>query len=677
MNQKNSESLEELKEIIARFRQGSGSIDRFMKDHQLNPPFPGAVFDEQKHRWVVSNKMSGYYAKAPSEQTKIQPLSEQEKNAVSQEIESLRDKIQYDEGRRVYILSSAEVGFNNKEKKLVFGIQKTAEQLKAYKHIEKIKVSELIPSQTEIPVEGIIAYAEDMPHVLPEVARMPDGKLRIFSGHTRIAAQYFAGRREVTAEVFQVDENFRPIKSIGMSQTQKDLVSNLFAEWKKDFDAKKYPFARSDVAITAYRVGNLNDPNKRGIFFSADKAGAEAYASLHEGEEVRAFNLNLDSVLIAGHQNSVTSLFFGKTYGNLIDGFGGGPEAARKLDRKIKAEAMKRGYNGIVYLTPAPPADSEIVVFSTQHLHSADDMQKAEIQEMPDPYSSEIFDWADDMVEKSGLPIPGNHPRGAKEVGKQLEADLYASLSKKISEYLSHLDPATPMPQIYHDIEQIIAGWQKGMQGQIDEAFQLLYTKGVMAGVLASGVAPAMGYADQMALEFIKQDPNRIGHRIVLFTQDLVKKFQTVIATSYEPSGIFNVKTMTEQMQEIVPAERWKLERVVRTETASISNCGRLLAWSKDPDKYLWDYNWQNTIDHRSKPISLRRGEGNPYSFSEIAFLWERQSEIINGKEQVDWPNQRCSISRTPRDDENRAFRFAGLEAFYPITTTLGFEYDK
>lgn len=125
------------------------------------------------------------------------------------------------------------------------------------------------------------------------------------------------------------------------------------------------PFIKDSVEIVGYRIGNTSDPHKRGIFFSGDKEGADEYGSIHEGEETKKYKLNLENVLIAGHQSSVTKLFFNKPYGDMHTG---GVEGGRKLDRKILAEAKKRGIKAIIYTKPALPAEFEIMVSDSKNI---------------------------------------------------------------------------------------------------------------------------------------------------------------------------------------------------------------------------------------------------------------------------------------------------------------------
>jgi hypothetical protein len=154
--------------------------------------------------------------------------------------------------------------------------------------------------------------------------------------------------------------------SRGRGQKEDDTpkVKTSFKELKEEYNSQSNPtpFVKNNIILTAYRVGEVKDSFNRGIFFSSDKEGAQSYAALHPGQSVEEYNIDLSSALIAGHQNSVSKMFFNRSYGDMIDSFGGGPEAARKLDRKIKKELEKRKLSGLIYTSPAPPADMECMI---------------------------------------------------------------------------------------------------------------------------------------------------------------------------------------------------------------------------------------------------------------------------------------------------------------------------
>lgn len=292
---------------------------------------------------------------------------------------------------------------------------------------------------------------------------------------------------------------------------------------------------------------------------------------------------------------------------------------------------------------------------------TSENLEKAE---MPDAYSADVYDWVDNTLAKAGMTIGGDQPRGAKSVGRQLEADLYRGLNDRMDAYLTALSVDKPQHEIVNEVDDLVRQWQQQVSADLDKAFEELYQRGFMAGVLDTGVRPAEKTADRNALAFIRANPNRIGSRIKIFASGLVEKFRPIIAGAYTAEGTYSLRALYDQMKEVVPAERYKLERIVRTETASVSNNGRISAWEQDPYKYFWDYHWNASPDNRVKLISMWRMNHGPYTLDEIKFLWEHQGQVIAGKQWWDMYNQRCAVSRSPRDDEWKGNRFEGSQEF-------------
>jgi hypothetical protein len=240
------------------------------------------------------------------------------------------------------------------------------------------------------------------------------------------------------------------------------------------------------------------------------------------------------------------------------------------------------------------------------------------------------------------------------------------------NDFLDKVQPKTPQHEIIHGLGDVIEKWARDMSLTMSEAFDKLYKAGFFAGVISTGVVPAMSLADELALRLLKTDPNRLGGKIKLFSQDVTSRFNKIISQAYTPEGKFSLHGMMKEMREVVPAQRFQIERIIRTEVASVSNIGRLLGWSEDPNRYFYDYLWNSTYDNRMKMISLIRANGNPYTFDEIKHLWENQAQTVQGKIMNDVYNQRCSLSRTPIDFERKGNRFNGDMSFI-LTTSLGF----
>lgn len=143
---------------------------------------------------------------------------------------------------------------------------------------------------------------------------------------------------------------------------------------KRRYAQDGQPYVVSALTTTAWRCGSV-DKAPRGIFFSADRQGAEAYATFHTGHEPRQYEISVGKTLVAGHQTDVTKMFFGRSYGDLMDQYlyrYKGSAGAAKFDARIKNEAKRQGFAAIVYTAPAPPAGMEICVFDPRDVRPLD-----------------------------------------------------------------------------------------------------------------------------------------------------------------------------------------------------------------------------------------------------------------------------------------------------------------
>lgn len=303
-------------------------------------------------------------------------------------------------------------------------------------------------------------------------------------------------------------------------------------------------------------------------------------------------------------------------------------------------------------------------------------LEKAEQRAIPDHpeiTSEDYYDWIDSALFKAGVPIGGNPPKGTKQIGKNIEMRLYHSLQEAVGEYLGSLKGTETKAEVLAGVREILGTWLKENLPIAEKAFEELFRRGFSAGAIASGLPGKMGISDVNAMEVLKDGKYHIGERISLFADEAVKEFQGVIGKAYTPEGKFDLPTMVREMHEAVPAQRYKLERIARTETAQVSNIGRLWGWEQDPDKFFYDYHWSSVPDKRRKTISKLRSEGGPYSWPEIKFLWLHQEELLDGKWQADQYNQRCTITRSPRNDESKRNRFAGREDQFRNTAEVTF----
>ena len=281
-----------------------------------------------------------------------------------------------------------------------------------------------------------------------------------------------------------------------------------------------------------------------------------------------------------------------------------------------------------------------------------------------------IYDWIDNTLEKSGVSIGGKQPWGAKQIGKMIEQRLYRGLYKTVDDFLAKLVGNERKVDVINSVNDLVKNWVLVNTVAIEGAFEALFKKGFMAGAVSEGMA----VEDKNAMEILKAGRYRIGSRIKLFADDVIKEFAAIIEKSYTVEGIFDLNTLVKEMHQVIPAQRYELERIARTETSQVSNIGRIWAWSQDDNRYFYKYNWQSTPDNRRREIKKMRSEGNPFSYDEIKFLWlNNEQRLPNGKWQNGSINCRCSVSRSPNDEELKGDRFQDKKLDFRKTVEIDF----
>ena len=284
----------------------------------------------------------------------------------------------------------------------------------------------------------------------------------------------------------------------------------------------------------------------------------------------------------------------------------------------------------------------------------------------PDPASEGVYDWIENQLEKAGVNIEGNFPWGAKAVGKGIEMQLYRSLSNAVFDYVESLSENAMEGEVIEGVRKAVEAWSVVNFPIANQAFEQLFRKGFRAGVVSTG---KMGTFDEQALEVVKQGRYQIGERIKLFGDEAISKFADIVSDSYTADGVFSLESLIMKMNKAVPSQRFALERIARTETSNVSMLGRISGWDQDEDKYTYDYLWSHANDNRVREMKKIRRSWNPLTFDEVVFLWTHNKQLLpSGNWEMGIINCRCSITRTPRDDENRGFRFKGREQMFEKT---------
>jgi len=290
--------------------------------------------------------------------------------------------------------------------------------------------------------------------------------------------------------------------------------------------------------------------------------------------------------------------------------------------------------------------------------------------------SDSFYDAIDSSIQKSGLILTGQFPKGTKVLGKQIEQRLYSGLQKRLWNALKEVDESQFQYEVSQKLENAIDAWRRRMYEGVEETDKELLRRGFYAGLAESNAKPNMEDFEQR-LEIMVNDPNRMEPKFQELRKEVLNRIQKIIANSYNINNTLNKEQLENEIVDYLEKVRNRLQLITRTEVGSFSTAGKLIAWSLDPDRYKYDYFWNNFPSPTSKYISIWRNNQNPMAWPEILFMWQHQSQDF-GKPvgiQHDFYNQKCGISRSNsmNEVENKTNRWKGVPGFFK-TMDLGIE---
>jgi len=295
---------------------------------------------------------------------------------------------------------------------------------------------------------------------------------------------------------------------------------------------------------------------------------------------------------------------------------------------------------------------------------------------IPDIATLEYYDWIDEVISKAGLVFEGNQPPGTKVIGRSAELRLYSTLQDAVQSFLDTLDGTESQQEVVDGVREVISRWMDVNVPLLNRTFEELFKRGLEAGLVAVGQRLDIG--DQKVLELLRESELKIGSRIILFSEDIANRYEKVIHRNFEPTEEFNLPALVRQMGEVAPARRFEIERIARTEVGQTSGIGRFWGWAKEPeDLYYYRYNWNSTPDTRRRKMKEIRQSWNPLTWDEAWFLWSHNKQMVDGKWQVGNINCRCTVSRTPVDDEFTGNRFAGSENMFERTLDVIMPWEE
>lgn len=281
--------------------------------------------------------------------------------------------------------------------------------------------------------------------------------------------------------------------------------------------------------------------------------------------------------------------------------------------------------------------------------------------------SNSIYDQIEDIFSKSSSLIEGQQPLGVRTLGNEVERNIYYGLRDIVNNWYSKVDKSTSLDKATLDLKADLLKWQIESNKNVAADVRDIFNKGIEAGIRNTNVPVPDRLLGTFNYQIYK--PTGISPAMENFQEEIFSNISKILNKHYVQKSGFPLYRTKRDIDSYLRKARYKTRLMFKSEVASMANLGQLIAWEQDPDKYKYEYFWNSMQDDRIKRISKMRAGGNPYSISEISFLWKNQIQSIDGKLENDCFNQRCSISRgNMLDKEWQDNRFYGQEHLYKST---------
>lgn len=139
---------------------------------------------------------------------------------------------------------------------------------------------------------------------------------------------------------------------------------------------------------------------------------------------------------------------------------------------------------------------------------------------------------------------------------------------------------------------------------------------------------------DQEALDWLMANWTGIETSLPDFVRQQRDVFSRIIAEAYQDPSQFDLEAIITRMQEASDAEKYKLERIARSEMTLISNTGRVNGYLKDPANAQRKYDWVPSDGACDDCMAI--AQGGPYDI-------ETLKARTNGFRVH--PNDRCTVT--------------------------------
>jgi len=184
---------------------------------------------------------------------------------------------------------------------------------------------------------------------------------------------------------------------------------------------------------------------------------------------------------------------------------------------------------------------------------------------------------------------------------RTLEDDFYANAAgayeASIDRVISRIGAGMSGAEVKALIDSEMSTLDVKLSRRARTFVEAVYRKGLDQAAKDAHIKIAFDARDEDAVDYLMTRWSGVTTTLPEFTQANRDRFSEIIEGAYRDPGKFNLQDMTKQMREASEAERFKLERIARTETTVISNNGRMNGYLKAPGYADMKYSWSCAPD--------------------------------------------------------------------------------
>lgn len=236
---------------------------------------------------------------------------------------------------------------------------------------------------------------------------------------------------------------------------------------------------------------------------------------------------------------------------------------------------------------------------------------------------------------------PKDAVSGLATLENQFAKDILARYEKEIQGVIE-TSAGLSEKELRTAVEGVVARFESEIAGTVDEFARDVYVAALEEEARTFGDERDVRFTqrDENALKTLTERKDGFVPTLKTFGEESRKTFEKIIREAYAKPEEFDLDRLVRNMRDQVDAEKYKLERIARTETTRISNQSRANQWKKyaDPEDH---YEFIIARDHRLCPVCEKIAAGNPYTLKAL-----RRETNRGFGDFVVHPGCRCTIVR-------------------------------